>query len=225
MSTRPINSLVGYDDDLGYFDRETGRPISEEEAAQISLELGEPFMQTIDPSPGAGTISAAQNQAALDEAARQAAGAVGIADKPKGDWTQAEALAYISQFRSIILANPNRFNALTYDMAQRINVYRFGYSDSVSTISPAAFGVAITDMVAFAAQSVGDFYSGPIDAVQDVKDGFFDALTGMGKSVSVISALAPWILGAAAVGFLYFAVQSTGKDPGGQFSKAVGAFR
>jgi hypothetical protein len=216
-----INAFVGQDAQ-GYYHLATGAPLTLEEALELSGgNLGN---YTIEP----GAPVAIDNQAALNQAAAQAAQLAGVAGRPKHQWTQREAVDYIAQFKNLILANPDRFNDLTYQMAQRLNLDRSDYADPVEgdrPVDPALFMVAVTDSVAWAAEQVSSTYSAPIAAVNSTAKGIFDAIEGLGQSLGAIGKLAPLILTIAGVAFLYFAVQSTGRDPGGQFSKAVGAFR
>lgn len=220
-----VNELIGRDDQ-GYFDLATGAALTMEEASQISSVNGLDWdIQTFGGTSGIGAvIDPATNQANLNAAARQAAASVGLTDKPKGDWSQAEAVAYVSAFKAIILANPAQFSPLSHQIAQHIDPARY-YFDNEGPIDPNAFVLATTDVIAWAGNQIVDTYGGATSAIHDVANGFVEAIAGVGKSAAVFGAVAPLILPAAAVLFLWFAVRTVGGDPGGQLGKTIGAFR
>lgn len=205
---------VGWDMNAGsYFDTETGILISEDDARELSRG------QIIDMGGGAGggtdglhTITAEENQLALNQAAAQAAEQLGLTGFPKSEWSQDQRVHYIDAFRGIILANPDRFSDVSYQVASAINT-----NDLRNTSSTAEFGVWVTDNL----QPVFDALRAP----SSLFTGMVDAIDSLGRSVSNTAKFAPYIVPLAAVAFLYFAVQATGRDPGGQSGKVIRAFR
>lgn len=160
-------------------------------------------------------ISALQNRLNLMDAADFAANEVGILEKPRAEWTQADFIAYMKSFRDFILRSPDMFTMETVAVAGRINPD--AYYISPGDRADASFGLWVTDTIAPAARSVG--------AAADLYNGLVDALSNLGKAISNTSKASPFLIPIAVAVFGYFFVRAVGSDPGGQAGKVIRAVR
>ncbi len=174
---------------------------------------------TFDSFPESGDlydVDAETNQKNLNWAAGIAKRALGLENIAPSDWTQFQRVAYLNEFNAVVLNSPEMFSEQTVNTAGVMRTFDLG------NISPTAeFEVWIQD----AFSPVLDAFAEVGYATRAVATAARDAVIGAAKSTSNLSAIAPFVLPAVALGVLWFATRSIGKDPAGQFSKAVGAFR
>lgn len=173
-------------------------------------------------------FTAAMNQAALDKAAETALDNVGLYGVPKNEWTGEDAANYIREFRGLILNYPERFTAEVGQIATRINL---GAVTDYQGFNPNAlvdinkfilnFTTVTNDAFMMVAQPLAQIPATLSSGLQSI----LRATENTARGFANTSALGEYIVPLALVGFVWFAVQSAGRDPGGQFSKAVGAFR
>lgn len=211
------SDAVEYDPATGsYFDPLTFSDLDWEEGlarVQAAHAAGEMVygVDNTDPAGGGADLTLADNQANLNAAAAQAANAVGLDPAMRSTWTIYDRGRYLDAFRAIVLANPGMFTDQTVQTAARIN------SASLTDVSAGAdFGIWITDALAPVLQIA--------QTPANVANQLLEALSNVGRGLSAAGSLSQLAIPIAFVAFLYFAVQSVGRDPGGQSRKLISAF-
>ncbi len=151
-------------------------------------------------------ITAAENQANLDDVAQAAAESLGLDGIAKSDWSQNDRLDYIDTFKTMVLARPDNFLPATVAVAQHIDTTGLELQSWLSIqwdANNAGLDAAL-NVAGQLATNAGNVGTGVIDAVGAIST----ALHGAADSVSVIGKIAPYIIPVAAVLFLYMATRS-----------------
>jgi hypothetical protein len=141
-------------------------------------------------------VSSETNQENLNFAAEWAIRNAGLEGHPKSEWTQAGAVAYITNFRQFILDNPQLFTGDTYAMALHINLNRPDYADPIGNI--ADIGVAITDFIAPAVDAIAPIAQTP-SKLADLMNASITALNNAAGSVASSKLLTLLLLGGLAI--------------------------
>lgn len=210
------SAMIGFYDPvtLQVFDDATGAVMVQSEHALGKYVTGIDDFSVADGTASTTTgVTVAENTAALKQAAALAAQQLGLTGIPTNQWSPDQTVHYLDAFRAIVLANPENFNAQTIATAQNMHT-----ADLANRSNLANFGVAVTDFVAGAANAAGG------SAIGVTAKGITDALTSLGQSLSGVAAIAPYLLPIGFAVFVYLAVKSVGRDPGGQAKKIISSF-
>lgn len=187
---------VLFDGDGNPFDSQTGLP--------VTVVNGDPTTHLGAPA-GTGTITDAENQANLSAAAQQAANEAGLSLANKPNWTGQNAFDYLSNFKAIIIANPQNFNDLTVQIAQRMNLDQAGFDDRGKLINTADIGLAISNVVLPAVEAVssaipvGQAIQAVSHAGSAIVSSVDNVARAIGNSSPLLPVLAPIVLIAAAI--------------------------
>lgn len=119
------------------------------------------------------------NQQNLSDLAAQIRDEQGLSSIPRTDWTYTQRENYVLAFKTAILQHQDSFTPDTVAIANRITP-NFAYDYG------ATFDLSVSTAVLDAASSLG----APMAAAQ----GVVDALSGVGRGLSNVGALAPLLL-------------------------------
>lgn len=146
----------------------------------------------------------------LQAAAAASADALNLSDVPKSDWSQNERVDYINTLRSTILSAPQNYTDATVAIAQRVNTNDLALQGAISIAASANL-----DAVYSASQGGADYLESLASAVDNLTTGSIaaasalgDVLHGSATGLSITGKIAPFIVPAAIVLFLYLATRS-----------------
>lgn len=234
MSTpTPVSQIVAYDSgafmgQAGYFNPSTLEPIGQMDAL-VLIEQEHALGLAVHGIDAQGDVPVIEpqdlpiteevNARNLKIAAANVIAGSSLEGIPPSEWTTEQRAWYIEWLRTIILNNASHFTPATIAVANGININR-----DFSQSSAADFGVWVTGGVSSVVDALTPSLPGQaVASVHAAANALVDAVKGISGAVSKGAFLLEWVLPLAAVGVVWYAVKSIGKDPGGQAGKFIGA--